>query len=139
MITKCIASLVILLCLFTHSVPFPKHKRVVYQDETYTFYQKGRTFWMEIGNPKECKGPPIVYSPTSDSKIWRRRAATKKGFFDADIFFRDLPPPFGLLLPSDMVYIERIIYFPEKKAAVAFFNGPPFHYIRALLKQVKNV
>lgn len=115
-------------------------KKKIYEDETYVIYQLGKKFWMEIGNPKASKVAPVLYYPVNEhTTTWRRITKTKKGNFDADIFFRDLPPPFGLLLPSDVIYINKIIYYPDNKASVTIFNGHPIYFLRALLKRVKNV
>lgn len=145
-VIRVISTVFILLCLISSTIQpgysaFNLYKKVIiYEDETYVIYQKGKLFWMEIGDPKSCKGPPIVYSPVNSSlTTWRKRQVTKLGSFDADIFFRDLPPPFGLLLPSDMLYINRIVYFEKEKASMTFFNGMPIYFLRALLSKVKNV
>ena len=131
----------ILLCLISSTVSANIfQKKIIYKDETYVIYNRGKLFWMEIGDPATAKGPPIVYSPAEISfKVWRKRQITKVGIFDSDIFFRDLPPPFGLLLPSDMLYVDRILYFEEEKASITVFNGYPIYFLTALLKRVKNV
>jgi hypothetical protein len=130
---KVVLTILIVLCLTSHAFAYPKN--VLYQDETYSIYQQGYKVWLAIGTPSKT---PVFYTPVGNG-LWRKRSLTTEGSFDEDIFFKKLPFPFGLLLASDMVYINKIIYYPDSKASITYFNGPPFEFLRALLKKIKNV
>ena len=95
---------------------------------------------MEIGDLDQAKSPPILYIPKSkDFKTWMRVHKVNGEYITFEIFYKDLPPPIGLLLLSDMIYINRIVYYPKEKASIVYFNGEPIYLLRALLDKVKNV
>ena len=140
---KVVLTILIVLCLtiqVVFSQPFMLFpKEVFYQDETYVIYYQGKKIWLEVGHKTHCDHPKVVYTPTDDISIWRRTAVKGHGIYDEDISFKKLPFPFGLLLASDMVYINKIIYCEEDKSSIAYFNGPPTTFLCALLKKIKNV
>ena len=135
------ALLVIMLCcvivLPVSALLYPK---IIYKDETYIVYKKGKLYWMTIGDTTKAKGPPVMYLPTSlDFKTWRKITKLEKGVFSVDVFYLDLPPPFSLLLPGDMLYINSIVYYPKSHVSRVYFNGKPYYFLNALLDRVKNV
>lgn len=115
-------------------------KTLLYQDETYKVFRQGKLYWLEIRIKDGDRGEAVYYIPrSSDLKTWERISITKKGHFSADIFYLNLPPPFSLLLPSDMICISMIVYYPEKSAFIVYFNKNPIYFMRTLLDKVKNV
>lgn len=132
-----IAVLTIVLC-FLSSNSYAKN--TLYEDETYSLYYSGNKIWMEIGDIERCSNlPQIVYTPNENMDSWRKTATKDNGIYDEDISFKKLPFPFGLLLASDMVYINKIIYYEEEKASITFFNWLPLRFLVALLTKVKNM
>lgn len=135
---------VVLLAIFilfcVSSITHAFNKEIFYQDETYIIYYQGSKIWLEIGDSSNSsRSNSSVYTPNENMDSWRRTTQTNRGMFDADIFFKKLPFPFGLLLASDMVYINKIIYYEEEKASITFFNGSPDAFLIALLTKVKNL
>lgn len=133
---KLIVVFTIMLCLLTSAV-FSQQQQTIYEDETYSIYYRGNKVWLEIGDLCSTHDH-IVYTPNEDES-WRKTVTTKNGIYDEDINFKKLPFPFGLLLHSDMIYINKIIYCSECKASITFFSGPPTMFLIALLTKVKNV
>lgn len=131
---------IMLCCVIILPVSALLYPKIIYEDETYKVYQKGDLYWMTIGDTTKAKGPPVMYLPASlDFKTWRRLIRTEKGTFGVDVFYLDLPSPFSLLLPGDMLYINSIIYYPKSHVSRVYFIGKPYHFLRALLGKVKNV
>lgn len=134
---------IFMLCLLL--IPVTSHaakKKLVYSDETYKVYQqKGKLSWVEIRIKHEDRGEPVYYIPRKGYTAWEKVVVVnKKGYFSADIFYLDLPSPFSLLLPMDMIYINMIIHYPEKSAFIVYLNhADPIYFIRILLDKVKNV
>ena len=132
-----------MLCLFL-LIPATSHakKKLIYSDETYKVYQEGKLSWVAIRlkDERENRGEPVYYIPRKEYKVWEKVVITKKGIFSADIFYLNSPPPFSLLLPMDMIYINMIIHYPEKSAFIVRLNhADPIYFIRILLDKVKNV
>jgi len=126
----------IMFCLLSSTV-FSQQQQAFYEDETYGIYYRGAKIWLEIGDLCSTHDH-VVYTPNSD-ETWRKTVSTDRGIYDEDINFKKLPFPFGLLLYSDMLYINKIIYCAECKASITFFSGPPIYFLIALLTKVKNV
>lgn len=136
---------IFMLCLFLlipATSSYAAKKKLIYSDETYKVYQQGKLSWVEIRlkDEREHRGEPVYYIPRKNYTVWEKVVITKKGFFSADIFYSNLPPPFSLLLPMDMIYINMIIHYPEKSAFIVRLNhADPIYFIRILLDKVKNV
>jgi hypothetical protein len=127
-----------LCCLFIISAT-SSNKKIIYEDETYIVFKEGKYYWMEIGK-NHIKGLPVLYIPKSkDLKTWLRVNKIKNDYVYFEIFYKNLPPPLCLLLFSDMIYINSIIYYPEAKVSIVYFNGDPIYFLRALLDKVKNI
>ena len=118
------------------------NREILYEDETHKLYKYRKLYWLEIGDVKTAKDPSIMYTPIdSDYKIWRRVYKSKKGIFDSDVFYSDLPPPVGLLLSADMIYISKFIYYPNSHVTIILFKNRfcATQFLRVLLDKVKNV
>lgn len=129
-----------MLCCFVFLIAATSNSKVIYEDETYKIFKKGKFYWMEIGDLGTAKSTPVLYLPLDSTyEKWRRVNIVGNGYAYFDIFYKNLPPPIGLLSSSDMIYINSIVYYPKEKACRVTFNGNPIIFLRSLLDEVKNV
>lgn len=129
-----------MMCLLLFVPASSSHAKLIYSDETYKVYTEKNFSWIEIRLKDGDLGDPIYYQPrTIDFRVWERIHITEKGIFSADIFYKNLPPPFSLLLTSDMIYINTIIHYPKRSAFIIVINGEPRKLLTILLDKVKNV